>query len=135
MAWSHFLELIYLKDVLQRDFYAEMCGIERWSVRILRERIGSMLFERTALSRKPDELVRREIATLRAKGEVTEPLLLKDPYVLDFLGLDDSLDDLDQLPPPDVLQQEIIDHLEAALASFRDVAAGLPLTKGVPDNE
>ncbi|MBF1257417.1 MAG: hypothetical protein HXM46_00830, partial [Lautropia mirabilis] len=39
---------------------------------------------------------------------------------------DDSLDNLDELPPPDVLQQEIIEHLEAALASFREVAAGLP---------
>ncbi len=39
---------------------------------------------------------------------------------------DKSLDSLDDLPPPDVLQQEIIDHLEAALAAFRDIAAALP---------
>ncbi len=45
---------------------------------------------------------------------------------LDIFWLkDDSLDNLDDLPPPDVLQQEIIEHLEAALASFRDVAVGL----------
>jgi predicted nuclease of restriction endonuclease-like (RecB) superfamily len=43
---------------LQRDFYAEMCRIERWSVRTLRQKIDSMLYERTALSKKPDELVR-----------------------------------------------------------------------------
>jgi predicted nuclease of restriction endonuclease-like (RecB) superfamily len=89
LAWSHFLELIYLKDPLARDFYAEMCRIERWSVRTLRERIGSMLFERTALSQKPDELIRLELDALHAQGEVTSPLLLKDPYVLDFLGLQD----------------------------------------------
>ena len=89
LAWSHFLELIYLKDPLARDFYAEMCRIERWSVRTLRERIGSMLFERTALSKKPDELIRLELDALHAQGEVTSPLLLKDPYVLDFLGLQD----------------------------------------------
>jgi len=89
LAWSHFLELIYLKDPLARDFYAEMCRIERWSVRTLRERVGSMLFERTALSKKPDELIRLELDALHTQGDVTPPLLLKDPYVLDFLGLQD----------------------------------------------
>ena len=89
LAWSHFLELIYLKDPLARAFYAEMCRIERWSVRTLRDRVGSMLFERTALSKKPDELIRLELDALHAQGDVTPPLLLKDPYVLDFLGLHD----------------------------------------------
>ena len=89
LAWSHFLDLIYLKDPLQRDFYAEMCRIERWSVRTLRERMGSMLFERTALSRQPEALIRHELDRLQQTGEVTPPLVLKDPYVLDFLGLQD----------------------------------------------
>ena len=51
LGWSHFVEIIPLKDDLQRDFYAEMCRIERWSVRTLRTKVQSMLFERTALSR------------------------------------------------------------------------------------
>ena len=89
LGWSHFLVLIPLKDPLARDFYAEMCRIERWSVRTLRERVGSMLFERTALSKKPDELIRLELDALHAQGDMTPPLLLKDPYVLDFLGLQD----------------------------------------------
>jgi hypothetical protein len=89
LAWSHILELIYLKDPLARDFYAQMCSTERWSLRTLRERMDSMLFERTALSKQPDELIRSELDSLRAQGEVTPPLLLKDPYVLDFLALDD----------------------------------------------
>lgn len=59
LAWSHFLEIIYIKDDLKRDFYAEMCRLEKWSVRTLRQRTGSMLFERTALSRKPDELIQQ----------------------------------------------------------------------------
>ena len=62
LAWSHFLELIYFKEPLKRDFYAEMCRLERWSVRTLRQRIDSMLFERTALSRQPDELIQQELA-------------------------------------------------------------------------
>ena len=56
-------------------------------------------------------------------------LVALDKDSLDIFWLkDDSLDNLDDLPPPDVLQQEIIDHLEAALAAFRDVATGLPVT-------
>ena len=89
LAWSHFQELISLKDPLARDFYAEMCRMERWSVRTLRERVASMLFERTALSQKPAELIRLELDALHTQGDVTPPLLLKDPYVLDFLGLQD----------------------------------------------
>jgi predicted nuclease of restriction endonuclease-like (RecB) superfamily len=89
LSWSHFRELLPLRQPLQREFYAEMCRIEGWSVRTLSERINSMLFERTALSKKPDELIRLELDALHAQGDVTPPLLLKDPYVLDFLGLQD----------------------------------------------
>ena len=89
LAWSHFLELIYLKDPLQRDFYSQMCAQERWSVRLLRERKDSLLFERSALSRQPAELLASELAQLRSSGELTPALVLKDPYILDFLGLQD----------------------------------------------
>lgn len=89
LAWSHFLELIYLKDPLQREFYAGMAAAEGWSVRTLRERVGSMLFERTALASQPEDLARRDLARLGTEGEITPPLVLKDPYVLDFLGLQD----------------------------------------------
>jgi type I restriction enzyme M protein len=43
----------------------------------------------------------------------------------------ESLDNLDDLPPPDVLQQEIIEHMKAALSVFKDVAAGLPSTSAI----
>jgi predicted nuclease of restriction endonuclease-like (RecB) superfamily len=66
-----------------------MSRVEGWSVRTLRGRIDSMLYERTALSRKPEELARLELAALHAKGEVGPALVLKDPYVLDFLELKD----------------------------------------------
>ncbi len=89
LAWSHFQELITVKEPLARDFYAQMCRIERWSVRTLRERIDSLLFERTALSRQPEALVREELDALRSRGDIKPPLLLKDPYVLDFLELGD----------------------------------------------
>src|ERR1700693_5814712 len=89
LSWSHFRELLPLDQPLQREFYAEMCRMEGWSVRTLRGRIDSMLYERTALSRKPDELAKQELAALHSRGEVGPALVLKDPYVLDFLDLKD----------------------------------------------
>ena len=89
LSWSHFKEIIYQKDALQRDFYAEMCRVERWSVRTLRQKIDSMLFERTAISKKPEEVIRHEIDSLRNEDQLTPDLVFKDPYFLDFLGLRD----------------------------------------------
>lgn len=71
LSWSHFRELLPLEQPLQREFYAEMCRMEGWSVRTLRGRIDSMLYERTALSRKPEELARKELATLKVSGEAS----------------------------------------------------------------
>jgi len=88
LSWTNFKAIIYLGDQLQRDFYAEMCRLEGWSTRVLRERIDSRLFERTALSRKPEATIRAELASLRS-GEPGPDALLKDPYLLDFLGLKD----------------------------------------------
>jgi predicted nuclease of restriction endonuclease-like (RecB) superfamily len=97
LSWSHFIELLPLKQPLQREYYAEMCRIERWSVRTLRERIDSMLYERTALSRKPEKLVEQELDRLRNTERITPDLLMRDPYMLDFLGLRDTYleDDLE----------------------------------------
>src|ERR1700692_1765 len=89
LSWSHFRELLPLDQPLQREFYAEMCRMEGWSVRTLRGRIDSMLYERTALSRKPEELAKKELAILKRSGEVGRALVLKDPYILDFLDLQD----------------------------------------------
>ncbi|NHZ43784.1 PDDEXK nuclease domain-containing protein [Massilia aquatica] len=89
LSWTHFRCLIYIEDPLKREFYLEMCRSEGWSTRTLQGRLESMLFERTALSRKPDELLVSELATLRNDGLLSSNLVLKDPYVLDFLGLRD----------------------------------------------
>ena len=95
MSWSHFVEIIPLDDPLKRDFYAEMCRLERWSVRTLRDKLGGMLFERTALSKKPEELARQELARLREEDRLTPDLVFRDPYLLDFLGLKDTYSEKD----------------------------------------
>ena len=87
LSWSHFVEILQVKDPLAREFYAQMCRIERWSVRALRAKIDSMLFERTALSKKPEKLARLELAKLRAEDKLTPDLVFRDPYFLDFLGI------------------------------------------------
>jgi predicted nuclease of restriction endonuclease-like (RecB) superfamily len=89
LGWSHFKEIFPLDDGLKRDFYTEMCRVERWSVRTLRQKIGDMLFERPALSKKPERLIREELDALRAADTLTPDLVFRDPYFLDFLGLKD----------------------------------------------
>jgi predicted nuclease of restriction endonuclease-like (RecB) superfamily len=89
LTWTHFIALIPLDKPLQRDFYAEMCRVERWSVSLLRKKIGGMLYERTALSRKPEKLAARELKQLREEDQLTPDLIFRDPYFLDFLGLKD----------------------------------------------
>ena len=90
LSWTHFKAVIYLDDPLKRDFYAEMCRIEKWNTRTLSNKIGGMLFERTALSKKPDLLIRRELDALKEEDKLTPDLVFRDPYVLDFLGLKDT---------------------------------------------
>lgn len=87
LSWSHFTEIIRLEDRLKRDFYAEMCRVERWSVRTLRHKIGHLLFERTAVAKKPDELIADDISALRDEDRMTPDMVFRDPYFLDFLGL------------------------------------------------
>jgi predicted nuclease of restriction endonuclease-like (RecB) superfamily len=87
LGWTHLKTIMYLKDDLQREFYMELCIIERWSTRKLQERIDSMLYERTAISKKPKLLIKKEIKELREEDKLTPDLVFRDPYFLDFLGL------------------------------------------------
>lgn len=94
LTWTHFIALLPLKDPLAREFYAEMCRVERWSVRTLRQKINGMLFERTALSKNSEEVIRKELATLR-DGKMTPDMVFRDPYLLDFLGLSGAYSEKD----------------------------------------
>lgn len=111
LGWSRFVEIISLKDPLQREFHAEICRIERWSVRRLREKVGSMLFERTALSKKPAKLAAQELQLQRQEEQLTPDLVFRDPYFLDFLGLKGVFHDKD-------LEAAILRELEAFLVEL-----------------
>lgn len=95
LSWSHFTKLISIKESLKRDFYIEICQIEGWSVRQLKERIDSMLYERTAISKKPEKTIENDIRALKSEANLSADLVFRDPYFLDFLGLQNTYSEKD----------------------------------------
>jgi predicted nuclease of restriction endonuclease-like (RecB) superfamily len=87
LSWTLFRELLSIEEPLKREFYAEMCRVERWSTRALQHKIGHMLFERTAVAKKSADLIADDIAALRDDDRLTPDMVFRDPYFLDFLGL------------------------------------------------
>ena len=138
LSWTHFIALLPLKDPLQRDFYTEMCRLERWSVRTLRAKIGGMLFDRTAISKKPDKLVAQELSELRwlekyamEEGEESPLGLIlcagKSDEQIELLQLGKSgirvAEYLTDLPPREVLQQKLHDAVRSARARLSALAS------------
>ena len=95
LTWTHVLLLLPIKDRLRREFYTEMCRLEKWSVRTMRGKIDGMLYERTVLSGRSEEVIAAEIASLRETDQLTPDLVFRDPYLLDFLGLHDGYGEAD----------------------------------------
>ena len=106
LSWSHFVQICPLDDSLKRDFYAELCRLERWSVRTLRKKIDGLMYERTAISHKPADLIERELTALRDEDRLTPDLVFRDPYFLDFLGLTGTFNERD-------IEQAILRELES----------------------
>jgi len=129
LTWTHFIALLPLKDSLAREFYAEMCRVERWSVRTLRQKIDRMLFERTALSKNSEEVIRQDLTALR-DGRMTPDLVFRDPYLLDFLGLSGAFSEKD-------LEAAILREMENVLlelgSGFCFVARQKRMTVGKDD--
>ncbi|MDR2849746.1 MAG: PDDEXK nuclease domain-containing protein [Verrucomicrobiota bacterium] len=113
LSWSHIKELLYFEDPLKRDYYIEQCKIEHWSVRTLRERIDSMLYERTAISKKPDKTLQTDLALLKKTGKMTPDMAFRDPYCLDFLGLSDTYSEKD-------LETAILAEVQRFIIEFGD---------------
>ena len=87
LTWSHVVEVLSLPDDIQREFYLTLAASERWSVRRMRKEIDGMLYERTAISSKPDELIKQELIKLREEQTLSPDLVFKSPYFLEFTGL------------------------------------------------
>ena len=105
LSWTHIRTLLPIKDKLKRQFYATLCLKEQWSTRTLQDRINSMLYERTALSKLPEKTIEKQLKELKEEDKITSDLTFRDPYVLDFLQLGDTYSERD-------LESAILNALE-----------------------
>jgi predicted nuclease of restriction endonuclease-like (RecB) superfamily len=111
LSWTHILAIIPIDDPLKREFYIEMCKLEKWSVRTFRNRIQSMLYERTAISKKPELSIKQDLELLSQEQKISPDLVFRDPYFLDFLGLKDTYSEKD-------LESSILDELHRFIIKF-----------------
>lgn len=94
-SWTHIRSLMFVEDALARQFYMEMCRIEHWDTRTLDAKIDSKLFERTAISRKPEEIIKQELAQLKVTNVLQPDVVFRSSYFLDMLGLPDNFSEKD----------------------------------------
>ena len=87
LSLTHLRELIAIEDALKRQFYTELCRLERWSTRSLKAKMDGMLFERTAIAKRPAAVIEQALTVLGAEQQMSPDLVFRDPYVLDFLGM------------------------------------------------
>ena len=95
LTWTHLRSLMAVKDPLARSFYVEMCRLEHWDTRTLEEKIDGQLYERTAISRRPEEVIERELSLVRDTNQILPDLVFRSSYFLDMLGLPDAFSEKD----------------------------------------
>ena len=107
LSWSHYLILMRMENIEERNFYEIESIQNNWSLRELRRQIDSALYERLVLSRD-----KAKVKELAFKGQVIEKPedVVKDPYILEFLGLEEQSDYSENK-----LETEIINNLEKFL--------------------
>lgn len=107
LSWSHYLELIKIEEENKRNFYIKEAINSKWSVRELQRQIGSLLYERLAISADKEK-----VRTLAEKGHElkTSKDLVKDPFVLEFLDIKENTDYLES-----DLEKNILEHLKEFL--------------------
>ncbi len=95
LTWTHLRSLMGIENELKRNFYLEMARIEHWDTRTLDQKIDSLLFERTALSRKPEALIKQELQNIQATNTLSPDVVFRSSYFLDALGLADTYSEKD----------------------------------------
>jgi predicted nuclease of restriction endonuclease-like (RecB) superfamily len=105
LTWSHVVLLCQMEDALKRDFYLQMACIEHWTVRTMRDKLSSMLFERTVISKKPEAVIKDELEKFAKTQQLTPDLVFKDPCFLNFMGIKTKYSESD-------LENAILDHIE-----------------------
>ncbi len=124
LSWSHFIELVAIENPVKRLFYQQMCIIENWSVRMLRQKEDAMLFERTAIAAKSDDEI---LQTLQAIGNtnISPDLVFKNTYIVDFLGLSGYYSEKD-------LENAILAELEKFILELGQGFAFIERQKRIP---
>ena len=107
LSWSHYLILMRIEDIGTRNFYEIEAIQNNWSLRELKRQVNSSLYERLVLSKDKEK-----VKELAVKGQIIEKAqdVIKDPYILEFLGLDEKSDYSENK-----LETEIINKLEMFL--------------------
>jgi predicted nuclease of restriction endonuclease-like (RecB) superfamily len=95
LTWTHLRSLMSFDDELKRSFYMEMTRLENWDTRTLDRKIDSLFYERTALSRKPEEVIKQELKQIKVTNSITPDVVFRSSYFLDILGLSDSYSEKD----------------------------------------
>ena len=104
LSWSHFVIICTIEEQEKREFYTEMSRIQSWSVRGLQKQVNSMLYERTALSKKPEKVIKAQLEHLKASDKITADMTFKEPYFLDFINAHPSLSE-------EELENLILNHI------------------------
>ena len=94
-SWTQLRSIMFISDPLARQFYMQMCQYERWSTRTLEEKIDSQLYERTVISRRPEEVIRQTLDEHAEKQILVPDLVFRSSYFLDALGLPDYFSEKD----------------------------------------
>ena len=129
LPWSHFLQVMSVDGDLARNFYLTMAADQRWSKRTLKAKIDGMLYERTAIAKRPEAVITDMLNELRDERKMTADLVFQDPYVLDFLGLHDVYSEKD-------LENAIIAELQNFITELGNDFAFLARQKRITiDNE
>ena len=107
LSWSHYLILMRIENINARNFYEIEAFENNWSLRELKRQVNSSLYERLVLSKDKEK-----VKELAVKGQIIEKAqdVIKDPYILEFLGLDEKSDYSENK-----LETEIINKLEMFL--------------------
>jgi len=104
LSWSHFIELVSIEDNTKRLFYQQKSIDEHWSIRTLRQKQDVMLFERTAIAAKSDDIIKNSLQNTDHTSAHPD-LIFKSSYILDFLGLSGYYSEKD-------LENAIVHNLE-----------------------
>ena len=125
LSWTHLRSLMAVNNSLARKFYMEMCRLEQWSTRTLDEKIDSQLYERTAISRKPDEIIKAELKKSKEQNELQPDMVFRSSYFLDMLGLPEVFSEND-------LESAILNQIQAFLKEFGSDFAFVDRQKRIP---